>query len=144
MSRKKLDISLRASTLTLEEYMDESPDIQSSVTQCPICISMLIEPVTLLCGHSFCRVCELKCFANREGIKSCALCRSCYSDKPKINIVLHDILKCVLGNKYTNECIKRNSECIKFESSRGNDGMHFPNYPVDLEYDKITKNCLTI
>ena len=136
--KKNLNVSLRASTLTLEEYMNESPDIRSVITECPICISILIEPVTLLCGHSFCKLCELSCISTKGGIKSCSLCRMCYSDQPKVNIILHNILKCVFGNKYIDECIKRNSKGIKFQA----DNINFPNSPVDS--NEITKNCLVI
>lgn len=152
MSKKNLNVSLRSSYIALssnDEQRQSNPRQSSynhqrdfDITKCPICISTLIEPVTLLCGHSFCKLCEISCHSNKDGIKQCALCRFSYSDEPKVNIVLHNILKQLLGDKYINKCIKRNSEQIKLSKST----LNFPNYPnTILECStKITNNCLII
>lgn len=48
------------------------PSLQSMM-ECPICISLICEPITISCGHSFCRVC-LK-HSTLLGAKKCPICR---------------------------------------------------------------------
>jgi hypothetical protein len=83
--------------------------------KCPICIGTIVKPVTLLCGHTFCKECEQKSgqtvHANRnandgdgpnnnEVFKMCPLCRFPYSGEPQVNIVLNEMLKNVMGDAY--------------------------------------------
>eukprot|EP00929_Paragymnodinium_shiwhaense_P008236 TRINITY_DN112177_c0_g1_i1.p1 TRINITY_DN112177_c0_g1~~TRINITY_DN112177_c0_g1_i1.p1 ORF type:complete len:336 (-),score=44.00 TRINITY_DN112177_c0_g1_i1:387-1394(-) len=44
--------------------------------QCPICMLFLCDPVTIACGHSFCRVCLLKNTRLSPTGRSCPMCRS--------------------------------------------------------------------
>lgn len=86
------------------------------MVQCPICLDTLIEPITLPCGHNICKDCEIdvpivqnQYNQNRHGeYKLCSLCRQPYSETPKINKVLHDIIKDNLGIEYTNKMNRKN------------------------------------
>mgnify|MGYP003297681957 CR=1 FL=1 len=40
--------------------------------ECLICMDLLIEPITTLCGHTFCRFCLTEYLKNN---KNCPLCR---------------------------------------------------------------------
>jgi len=42
--------------------------------ECSFCLNTFIQPVTLACGHSFCRTCALQYFARNN--LSCGVCRS--------------------------------------------------------------------
>ena len=42
--------------------------------ECPLCIDLLCEPVTTLCGHSFCRLCLVQCL--QRSSKTCPTCRA--------------------------------------------------------------------
>lgn len=56
--------------LRLESRENSNPPVRN-VFSCPCCWGVLHEPITLLCGHTYCRRCIL-----REGLKTCRVCQS--------------------------------------------------------------------
>ncbi|XP_072909711.1 zinc-binding protein A33-like [Hemitrygon akajei] len=46
---------------------------------CPICLDFFTDPVTLECGHNFCRSCITRCWERKER-KSCPECRDVFAD----------------------------------------------------------------
>ncbi|XP_023365514.1 tripartite motif-containing protein 5 [Otolemur garnettii] len=64
---------------------------------CPICLELLIEPLSLDCGHSFCQACisenQKKSTIDQEGQSSCPVCRITYQlenlcpNRPLANVV---------------------------------------------------------
>uniref|UniRef100_A0A8C0IW85 RING-type E3 ubiquitin transferase n=1 Tax=Chelonoidis abingdonii TaxID=106734 RepID=A0A8C0IW85_CHEAB len=48
--------------------------LQEEVT-CPICLEYFTEPVTLECGHNFCRACIGQCWEGSHTAASCPQCR---------------------------------------------------------------------
>uniref|UniRef100_A0A452HW00 Zinc finger protein RFP-like n=1 Tax=Gopherus agassizii TaxID=38772 RepID=A0A452HW00_9SAUR len=54
----------------------ESPveSLQEEAT-CPICLEYFTEPVTLECGHNFCRACISQCWEGSDTAASCPQCR---------------------------------------------------------------------
>ncbi|KAM9120136.1 zinc finger protein RFP-like [Pangshura tecta] len=54
----------------------ESPveSLQEEAT-CPICLEYFTEPVTLECGHNFCRACICQCWEGSDTAASCPQCR---------------------------------------------------------------------
>uniref|UniRef100_UPI00358EF51B E3 ubiquitin-protein ligase TRIM65-like isoform X7 n=1 Tax=Myxine glutinosa TaxID=7769 RepID=UPI00358EF51B len=51
---------------------------------CSVCLQIYKDPVTLPCGHSFCRLCIEKCWENREENCVCPNCREVFPQKPKL------------------------------------------------------------
>ena len=71
---------------------------------CPICLELIVEPVTLPCGHNLCKYCEENIpYDNAK--KLCCVCRSYYHVEPKMNIDLHNILMNVNKDEYTKRLV---------------------------------------
>ncbi|XP_051899863.1 E3 ubiquitin-protein ligase TRIM39-like [Pristis pectinata] len=43
---------------------------------CPICLEFFVEPVTIDCGHNFCRACILRHWGSERGTSTCPQCRT--------------------------------------------------------------------
>ncbi|XP_072892901.1 nuclear factor 7, brain-like [Hemitrygon akajei] len=58
---------------------------------CPICLDFFTDPVSLECGHYFCRSCITRCW-EREERNSCPECREEFADRTlKVNRVLANL-----------------------------------------------------
>lgn len=55
---------------------------------CSICFEHFRNPVTLLCGHTFCQACIGGALS-----KQCPLCKQHFSSIPAVNIVLRDVIE---------------------------------------------------
>ncbi|XP_072001159.1 E3 ubiquitin/ISG15 ligase TRIM25-like [Engystomops pustulosus] len=62
---------------------------------CSICLSLYTDPVTLRCGHNFCRVCieQVLNTQDESGVYSCPECRAVFQERPGLqrNITLRNI-----------------------------------------------------
>ncbi|KAK7139771.1 hypothetical protein R3I94_012418 [Phoxinus phoxinus] len=65
--------------------------------KCPICLTLLKNPVTTSCGHSFCMDCIKRCWDVDfyRGVYSCPTCRTTFNQRPALSksTVLADILE---------------------------------------------------
>ncbi|XP_068122410.1 E3 ubiquitin-protein ligase TRIM11-like [Hyperolius riggenbachi] len=63
--------------------------------ECPVCLAIYTDPVTLRCGHNFCRVCIERVLDSQEGSAgySCSECRKRFKERPGLqtNIALRNI-----------------------------------------------------
>uniref|UniRef100_A0A1A7Z6L8 LON peptidase N-terminal domain and ring finger 1, like n=1 Tax=Iconisemion striatum TaxID=60296 RepID=A0A1A7Z6L8_9TELE len=59
-----------------------------AVLDCPSCLCFLGEPVTLACGHSYCRRC-----LRRRLVLKCKLCSEAVGGKEKVNVTLSGLLE---------------------------------------------------
>ncbi|XP_059804889.1 E3 ubiquitin/ISG15 ligase TRIM25-like isoform X3 [Hypanus sabinus] len=62
---------------------------------CAICLELFTEPVTTLCGHSFCRSC-LSDHLDRQELHTCPACRTTFERRPEPlakNLVLDEMVK---------------------------------------------------
>ncbi|CAN2391806.1 RING [Pristimantis euphronides] len=65
--------------------------------ECSICLSLYTDPVTLRCGHNFCRVCIDQVLNTHDGsgVYSCPECRAEFQERPTLqrNITLHNVVE---------------------------------------------------
>jgi len=79
-----------------------SSALDVSLLECSICLNMLAEPISIPCGHTFCRTCLVT--AQQRSQKKCPLCRAvCVVDaaNQNENVHLSAILKSCFGQLYT-------------------------------------------
>ncbi|XP_053335065.1 E3 ubiquitin-protein ligase TRIM16-like isoform X1 [Clarias gariepinus] len=113
---------------------------QFSVDQfiCPVCLDLLKDPVTLPCGHRFCKVCINGCWdqEDQKGVFSCPQCRDTFTPRPVLrrNNMLAEVV----------EKLKKKTEVQAASPA------HCYTGPGDVECDfctgrkhKAVKSCLT-
>ncbi|XP_073479187.1 E3 ubiquitin-protein ligase TRIM39-like [Aquarana catesbeiana] len=73
-----------------------SADLKAEL-ECSLCLDIYTDPVTLKCGHNFCRVCIDRVLDTQEGSGGyfCPECREKFQDRSALqrNIKLHNIVK---------------------------------------------------
>ncbi|XP_068110900.1 E3 ubiquitin/ISG15 ligase TRIM25-like [Hyperolius riggenbachi] len=71
--------------------------------ECPVCLDIYTDPVSLRCGHNFCRVCIDRVLDSQEGFGgySCPQCKEKYKVRPGLqrNIALRDIAERFLSTQ---------------------------------------------
>ncbi|KAL7882297.1 hypothetical protein AOLI_G00091460 [Acnodon oligacanthus] len=64
---------------------------------CPVCLELLKDPVTVACGHSFCKVCINDCWDQEDlkGVYSCPQCRCSFAQRPAVdkNTMLAEVVE---------------------------------------------------
>ncbi|XP_053545059.1 E3 ubiquitin/ISG15 ligase TRIM25-like [Bombina bombina] len=76
-----------------------SADLKEELT-CSICLSIYTDPVTLSCGHNFCKGCIEIVLGTQEkcACYTCPECRENFSNRPRLqrNLKLHNIVATIL------------------------------------------------
>jgi len=94
----------------MENSTTTNPQLDVTLLECSICLNMLAEPISIPCGHTFCRPCLVT--AQQRSQKKCPICRAvCVVDASiqNENIQLSAILKTCFPQQYT-ERLKEISE----------------------------------
>ena len=79
--------------------------------ECPLCLSLICEPLSTACGHSFCRVCLVKSL--RRSKKKCPQCRAiCHiaAENAEENIMIKELAILINPTDYANRLVEAETE----------------------------------
>lgn len=95
--------------------MSNSTDALDLYRDCPFCLKLLFEPVSTLCGHTFCLLCMQRFLLTSDANLRCPICRDDLTylrsalTHLKTNAILHNIFR----QTYTEEYEQRRIETEK-------------------------------
>nr|XP_020768327.1 tripartite motif-containing protein 64-like [Odocoileus virginianus texanus] len=98
---------------------DELEAFQQELT-CSICMNCFLDPVTIDCGHSFCRPCLSLCWEEDWILKSCPECRG-ISERPhfKTNIALKRLASLARQARADHDHRSEEQICETHQEARG-------------------------
>ncbi|KAL0152199.1 hypothetical protein M9458_051922 [Cirrhinus mrigala] len=75
---------------------------------CPVCLDLLKDPVTIQCGHSYCKSCITGCWDQEDQMRvySCPQCRQTFSTRPALarNTMLDKVVEKLKKTKLLADC----------------------------------------
>ncbi len=78
---------------------------------CPVCLDLLKDPVTIHCGHSYCKICITGCWDQEDQMRvySCPQCRQTFSPRPALgkNTILAEMVEKLKKTKLSDDCDAR-------------------------------------
>ena len=80
---------------------NDSVSVSAALLQCGVCLQVLCQPVTLVCGHTFCRGCLFRAFSRNA--KKCPSCRSLvviHAEAASENVLLRELAMAVNPEQY--------------------------------------------
>ncbi|XP_053498511.1 tripartite motif-containing protein 16-like protein isoform X1 [Ictalurus furcatus] len=79
-----LSLSLSLSAYEFRKMTEASISVDQDRFICPVCLDLLKDPLTIPCGHSYCKVCINDCWdqEDQKGVYSCPQCRDTFTPRP--------------------------------------------------------------
>ncbi len=75
---------------------------------CAVCLDLLKDPVTIHCGHSYCKSCITDCWDQEDQMRvySCPQCRQTFSPRPALarNTMLAEVVEKLKKTKLSADC----------------------------------------
>ncbi|XP_059402971.1 tripartite motif-containing protein 16-like [Carassius carassius] len=75
---------------------------------CSVCLNLLKDPVTIQCGHSYCKICITDCWdqEDQKRVYSCPQCRQTFSPRPALsrNTMLAEVVEKLKKRKRPADC----------------------------------------
>ncbi|XP_077065474.1 tripartite motif-containing protein 16-like isoform X1 [Siphateles boraxobius] len=73
---------------------------------CPVCQDLLKDPVTIPCGHSFCKSCCITGRRDQKRVYRCPQCRQTFSPRPALakNTILAEVVEILKKRKLPADC----------------------------------------
>ncbi|XP_026139229.1 tripartite motif-containing protein 16-like [Carassius auratus] len=75
---------------------------------CSVCLDLLKDPVTIQCGHSYCKSCITDCWdqEDQKRVYSCPQCRQTFSPRPALarNTMLAEVVEKLRKTKLSADC----------------------------------------
>ncbi|XP_051747717.1 tripartite motif-containing protein 16-like [Ctenopharyngodon idella] len=82
---------------------------------CPVCLDLLKDPVTIPCGHSYCKICITDCWdqEDKKRVYSCPQCRQTFSSRPALakNTILAEVVEKLKKIKLPADCYAGDVQC---------------------------------
>ncbi|XP_048054556.1 nuclear factor 7, brain-like [Megalobrama amblycephala] len=84
----------RRQSMELDTNLTSSSGPLNEELQCSVCLDVFTDPVTVPCGHNFCKSCLNQCWDKSETC-CCPLCKETFSKRPdlKINTALRQVIQ---------------------------------------------------
>jgi len=70
-----------------------TPSLSKSEFNCSCCFELMVEPTTIQCGHSFCRVCLANWYFGSNSKRTCPQCRQSWNGNPQTNVILRSAIR---------------------------------------------------